>query len=224
MPQTGKTPKKQPSSAQEEFKAAARQQRAKDLAYRDLNWVRTKPKGAAGNRFAVGPTSGYEGTPTLTYQQQKIASKRSATRRSEQQTGRMSFAKERVPYALRPVPFQKDSSQLDKYISAKHSDVRDGEPSIASHALDRAAWNRGINGTGTVPLTKEQRALNRSLHGGTPLPVSPTVAARYMAGRTPPTRNRPRGKSIVGMMAAPFAAGAGALLREQMMKQQPRKK
>jgi hypothetical protein len=223
MSNIGKTSKKNVSSAQQEYKSASRQQRIENLA--DVSdWIT-----GAKTEFGIRPTAHYQGQRTITRQAKKQGKAESKYRRMDQQAGRMSFTKDRVPYALRPV--MKDASQLDRYITEKHRDTRWKEPSVATEALDRAADRRGIGSTRTTPLTKTELEFIQAARGGTPLPVSPAVAGRSMAGKAPVTRNRARGRTVTGMMAGPLLAGlgdyigrntsVGQQLRSQMMKQQP---
>lgn len=225
MPQTGKTSKKQVSSAQQAFKAASQQQRLENLA--DIaDWI-----SGAKTGFGIRPTARYLGPSTLTKQAKKQAKAESEYRRIDQQAGRMSFTKDRKPYALPPKmnadgtfqPGYYGVSQLKRYVAEKHRDVRWGNPSVASEALDRVADRLGI-GSRTTPLTKAELEFIQAGRGGMPLPQSPVAAGRSMAGKAPVTRNRARGRSVSGMMSMGAGLGIGQILRGMMNKEQPKRK
>lgn len=172
MPQTGKTPKKQPSIEQKRYKLENSANRYAVLrdAYRE---------GGMLDRGITGDLGWFE--------QGQLKNRRRADQRRKQTEGRMTFEKKHVPYSQNDLPFPSELSQSERYLRRKPS------PMGQSNVIDNARLSRG----------------------------------QYLQApdsrRIPETRNRPRGKTIPGMMGA-AGFGLGQMLREKMMKEQPSKK
>lgn len=207
MPQTGKTPKKTPSAAQEEFRQGYKAGRKADT------------------KFSM---RGFSASGVKKY----LAQKRDM-QRDRQTSGRMSFEKmnENMKRGYGPNLFQytMDKAAGLEFYPGQFSKKQYSEPPYRYERFYPS--HKSLSSLGDLEVEARERKLAASK--GVPVRKIPSIlnsargpyeAGKMMGGqRYPLTRNRPRGKTVTGMMTAPFAAGAGALLRQQMMKQQPNK-